>query len=67
MANAKFVLIPKQPAAPELVCKIPGPKAKKLVARDKRVMSPSYTRDYPLVIDNAIGSVVTDPDGNRFL
>ncbi len=67
MANSKFVLIPKQPAAPELVCKIPGPKARKLVARDKRVMSPSYTRDYPLVIDKAIGSVVTDPDGNRFL
>ena len=30
-------------------------------------MSPSYTRDYPLVIEQAIGSVVTDPDGNRFL
>ena len=67
MANAKFVLIPQQPSAPELVCKIPGPKASKLVARDKKVMSPSYTRDYPLVIDKAIGSVVTDPDGNRFL
>ena len=67
MAPSKFVLIPRQPSAPELVCKIPGPIAKKLVARDKKVMSSSYTRDYPLVIDSAVGSVVTDPDGNRFL
>ncbi len=67
MASAKFVLIPKQPVAPALVCKIPGPKTRKLVARDQRVMSPSYTRDYPLAIDKAVGSVVIDPDGNRFL
>jgi 4-aminobutyrate aminotransferase len=65
--NDKFVLVPEQPAAPALVCNVPGPKARDLVARDQRVMSPSYTRDYPLVIDHAIGSVVTDPDGNRFL
>ena len=67
MAEAKFTLIPTQPSAPELICKVPGPNAEKLVARDKKVMSSSYTRDYPLVIDNAIGSVVIDPDGNRFL
>ena len=67
MANAKFVLIPEQPEAPVLVGKIPGPKAAEWVARDQQVMSPSYTRDYPLVIDRAIGSVVTDADGNRFL
>ncbi len=67
MANAKFVLIPEQPEAPVLVGKIPGPKAAEWVARDQQVMSPSYTRDYPLVIDQAIGSVVTDADGNRFL
>ncbi|MEN6457725.1 MAG: acetyl ornithine aminotransferase family protein [Thermoguttaceae bacterium] len=67
MANPKFQLIPEQPNAPALVCEIPGPRAKEFVARDQRVMSPSYTRDYPLVIDHAIGSVVFDPDGNRFL
>ena len=67
MANAKFVLIPEQPEAPALAGKIPGPKAAEWVARDQQVMSPSYTRDYPLVIDRAIGSVVTDADGNRFL
>ena len=67
MAKAKFVLIPEQPEAPALVGPIPGPKAAEWVARDQQVMSPSYTRDYPLVIDQAIGSVVTDADGNRFL
>lgn len=67
MADAKFVLIPQQPEAPVLLGDVPGPKAAELVARDQQVMSPSYTRDYPLVIDHAIGSVVTDPDGNRFL
>ncbi|MEN6449033.1 MAG: acetyl ornithine aminotransferase family protein [Thermoguttaceae bacterium] len=67
MAHEKLTLIPEQPSAPALVGEIPGPKARDLVARDERVMSPSYTRDYPLVIDRAIGSVVIDPDGNRFL
>ncbi len=67
MASSKFVLIPEQPEAPMLVGKVPGPKAAALVARDHEVMSPSYTRDYPLVVDKAIGSVIIDPDGNRFL
>ena len=66
-SDPKFVLIPKQPDAPVFTTKVPGPKAKAFVARDHRVTSPSYTRDYDLVIDHAIGSVVTDPDGNRFL
>ena len=61
------VLIPEQPDAPELVTEIPGPRALALIERDRRVTSPSYTRDYELVIDHAIGSVVTDPDGNRYL
>ena len=29
--------------------------------------SPSYTRDYPLVIKRGQGLVVEDPDGNFFL
>jgi 4-aminobutyrate aminotransferase len=35
--------------------------------RDHRVMSPSYTRIYPLVVRRARGSMVEDMDGNRFL
>ncbi|HUW55472.1 MAG TPA: acetyl ornithine aminotransferase family protein [Planctomycetota bacterium] len=67
MAGKDLVLIPEQPDAPVLVTEIPGPNAKALIERDRRVTSPSYTRDYDLVIDHAVGSVVTDPDGNRFL
>jgi 4-aminobutyrate aminotransferase len=38
-----------------------------LIDRDRAVVSPSYTRGYPLVIDHASGCVVEDVDGNRFL
>ena len=67
MRHDKFPLIPEQPAAPNLVTPLPGPKAKALVDRDQVVTSPSYTRDYPLVMQSGIGSVVVDPDGNHFL
>lgn len=46
---------------------VPGPRAKKWVARDQAVLSPSYTRAYPLVVESAKGSVMLDVDGNRFL
>lgn len=46
---------------------LPGPKAKALVERDHRVISPSYTRDYPLVAKSARGAMVEDVDGNTFL
>jgi 4-aminobutyrate aminotransferase len=62
-----FPLIPLQPEAPMIITALPGPKAQILTERDKKVTSPSYTRDYPLVVDKAIGSVITDPDGNVFL
>ncbi len=62
-----FVLIPDQPDAPRLVTPLPGPKASAIVERDRLVLSPSYTRDYPFVMDRAIGLVAEDPDGNRFL
>ncbi len=52
---------------PLIKTKLPGPKARKIVQRDKRIMSPSYTRSYPLVIDHARGLWVRDPDGNVFL
>lgn len=52
---------------PKLVTKLPGPKAKKIIERDGGIMSPSYTRDYPLVISKGEGCLVTDPDGNVFL
>src|SRR5436190_13547946 len=54
-------------AVPHIRTPLPGPKAKALIARDKAVVSPSYTRGYPLVIERASGSTVEDVDGNLFL
>src|ERR1700734_4123154 len=52
---------------PHLVTELPGPKAKKLVEPDHHVVSPSYTRDYPLVAKFGRGATVEDVDGNTFL
>ena len=53
--------------APDIKTPLPGPKAKAIIERDKRFVSPSYTRDYPFVIARGEGAVVEDVDGNRFL
>ena len=47
--------------------KLPGPKARALIKRDSSVISPSYARSYPFVMDHGKGSEVWDVDGNRFL
>ncbi len=47
--------------------KLPGPKARALIKRDSAVVSPSYPRGYPFVMDHGKGSEVWDVDGNRFL
>src|SRR5436309_9773220 len=46
---------------------LPGPKAQAIVARDRNVVSTSYTRDYPFVMAGGHGAVVEDVDGNVFL
>lgn len=53
--------------APAIHEPFPGPKARDFIERDERFTSPSYTRDFPLVVKRAFGSVVEDVDGNRFL
>ena len=55
------------PSAPRLVTSLPGPRAKAIVERDRAVTSPSYTRDYPLVVARGQGCMVEDVDGNVFL
>ncbi len=47
--------------------KLPGPKARALIKRDSAVISPSYPRGVPFVMDHGSGSQVWDVDGNRFL
>ena len=52
---------------PSIRTALPGPRAAELISRDHAVLSPSSTRDYPLVVESASGAMVTDVDGNRFL
>ncbi len=47
--------------------KLPGPNARAVISKDKKFMSPSYTRSYPFVMHQGRGAVVTDVDGNEFL
>ncbi|WP_422931223.1 acetyl ornithine aminotransferase family protein [Singulisphaera sp. PoT] len=52
---------------PKILGPLPGPHASEWLERDHRVMSPSYTRAYPLVVKRARGAMIEDLDGNRFL
>jgi 4-aminobutyrate aminotransferase len=52
---------------PQIVTALPGARAQAIVERDYKVLSPSYTRDYPLVVDHGQGCIIEDVDGNRFL
>ena len=52
---------------PKLICPPPGPKSRAVIERDARTMSQNYRKDYPLVVDHALGPVVVDADGNRYL
>src|SRR5438132_14043740 len=54
-------------SVPSVKTELPGPRAKALIERDARVVSPSYTRGYPLVIERGSGATVEDVDGNTFL
>ncbi|WP_427159314.1 acetyl ornithine aminotransferase family protein [Aliinostoc sp. HNIBRCY26] len=55
------------PRVPHLVTSLPGEKALAIVERDRTVTSPSYTRDYPLVVSRGQGCMLEDVDGNVFL
>ena len=52
---------------PKIKTALPGPNAQKIVAADDRLISPSYTRSYPMVAKSGRGIRVTDVDGNEFL
>jgi 4-aminobutyrate aminotransferase len=52
---------------PRISTPLPGPQAQKILALDKQFVSPSYTRDYPLVAKRGQGAIVEDVDGNCFL
>ncbi|MBI4483275.1 MAG: acetyl ornithine aminotransferase family protein [Acidobacteria bacterium] len=56
-----------QTLLPSIRTGLPGPAAQKVIARDARSVSPSYTRPYPLVVKRGAGAMLEDVDGNLFL
>jgi 4-aminobutyrate aminotransferase len=52
---------------PRIKTALPGPKAQEVIAYDAKYISPSLSRDYPLVANRGYGAIVEDPDGNAFL
>jgi 4-aminobutyrate aminotransferase len=52
---------------PHILTPLPGPRARAVIERDEAVISPSYTRCYPLVASRGEGAIIEDVDGNRFL
>ncbi len=56
-----------RPDLPQVRTPLPGPRARAVIERDRKVLSPSYTRCYPLVAARGQGAVIEDVDGNLFL
>jgi 4-aminobutyrate aminotransferase len=63
----KSTLDAVRPDLPAIHGPLPGPRARQVIERDHKVLSPSYTRPYPLVVSRGEGAMVEDIDGNRFL
>ncbi len=63
----KGIALAVRPDLPHIVTPLPGPRAEAIIARDRKYVSPSYTRAYPLVAERGEGAIVEDVDGNRFL
>ena len=51
---------------PMIRTRLPGPNARRIIEADERLISPSYTRSYPLVAKSGRGIVIEDVDGNEF-
>ncbi len=52
---------------PRLTTAVPGANAVRVIREDDQLMSPSYTRCYPLVVKRGFGCRIEDVDGNEFL
>jgi 4-aminobutyrate aminotransferase len=52
---------------PRIVVRPPGPRARELVKKDESLISPSYVRYYPLVIESGEDCILRDVDGNEYI
>lgn len=57
----------KNSSPPLILIEPPGPKAREILERDSKLISPSYVRYYPLVVDRIEGTTVIDVDGNKYI
>jgi 4-aminobutyrate aminotransferase len=57
----------KDNSFPSILTDLPGLEAKKVLTKDQKFVSQSYTRIYPLVVKRARGVWVEDVDSNQFL
>lgn len=51
----------------KFICRKPGPKSVKIIERDRKIISPSLTREYSFVFKKAKGCYVWDVDGRKYL
>ena len=58
---------PNQKLYPQIVVAPPGPRAQVIIDLDHKYTSPSYIKEYPLVVDHGEGPWIYDVDGNRYL
>jgi len=54
-------------SSPRIIVNPPGPKAREIIARDERFLSPCNWRYIPLVLKGGEGVFLDDVDGNRYL
>ncbi len=52
---------------PRIVVEPPGPKARQVLERDRRVLMQSFVRWYPLVVEEVKDYIVKDVDGNLYV
>ncbi len=53
--------------APLIRIEPPGPRAREILERDKRVLMQSFVRWYPFVIEKGEGAIAYDVDGNAYI
>ncbi len=51
----------------KFVCQPPGSKSRKIIARDNKIISSSYSREFDFVFHHAKGCYVFDMDGKKYL
>ena len=52
---------------PRIVVEPPGPRARRVLEEDSRLLMQSFVRWYPLVVETAYGALVKDVDGNIYI